>query len=173
MNVFDAIKKRRSIRVYTNENISKQNIDQLIEAARWAPSAGNTQPLELVIVKNAEIKHKLSKAALNQSFIEEAPLVMVVCADITRSYRAYGNRGKNLYSIQDIAAAIENILLAAQELGLATCWVGAFQENEVSKTVRAPKNIKPLAIIPIGYPGEERRAPSRRAVEKIVHHETF
>ena len=173
MNVFEAIKTRRSIRVYANKNISKQHIDQLIEAARWAPSAGNTQPLELVVVKDGEIKRKLSEAALNQRFIEKAPVVIVICADITRSYRIYGNRGKNLYSIQDTAAATENILLAAQELGLATCWVGAFKENDVANAVEAPNNIIPLAIVPIGYPGEGRGAPPRRPVEEIIHSETF
>jgi nitroreductase len=149
--VFEAIKERRSIRTFTDKNISEEDVKRLLEAARWAPSAGNTQPLELVVVKSNETKRKLSKAALNQTFIQKAPVVIVVCADVTRSSRSYGNRGEQLYSIQDTAAATQNILLAAQELGLATCWIGAFIEKEVGKAVNAPKKVKPVAIIPVGY----------------------
>ena len=136
MDVFEAIKKRRSIRDYTDEQVSDKDVERLIEAARWAPSAGNTQPWEFVIVKDAEMKRKLSDAALNQTFIQKVPVVIVVCADEKRSSRIYGNRGEKLYSIQDTAAATENMILAAQELGLATCWVGAFQEKEVAKAVK-------------------------------------
>jgi len=173
LDVFGAIKERRSIRAYTDEKVSEKDVEQLIEAARWAPSAGNSQPCEFVVVKDMEIKRKLSDAALNQTFIEKAPVVIVVCADVTRSSRGYGSRGEKLYSIQDTAAATENILLAAQELGLATCWVGAFREKEVAKAVKAPKNVKPVAIVPVGYPAERPVAPQKRSVNEIVHYETF
>ena len=173
LDVFEAIKKRRSIRDYTDEQVSDKDVERLIEAARWAPSAGNTQPWEFVIVKDAEMKRKLSDAALNQTFIQKVPVVIVVCADEKRSSRIYGNRGEKLYSIQDTAAATENMILAAQELGLATCWVGAFQEKEVAKAVKAPKNVKPVAIIPVGYPAGKPSASQRRSVNEIVHYETF
>ena len=173
MDVFEAIKKRRSIRDYSDEQVSEKDVKQLIEAARWAPSAGNTQPLEIVIVKDAETKRKLSAAALNQTFVQKAPIVIVVCADEKRSSRTYGKRGEKLYSIQDTAAATENIILAAQELGLATCWVGAFKDKEVAKAVNAPKNVKPVAIIPVGYAAGKPAAPQRRAVNEIVHYEKF
>ena len=173
LDVFEAIKKRRSIRDYTDEQVSDKDVEPLIEAARWAPSAGNTQPWEFVIVKDIEMKRKLSDAALNQTFIQKVPVVIVVCADEKRSSRIYGNRGEKLYSIQDTAAATENMILAAQELGLATCWVGAFQEKEVAKAVKAPKNVKPVAIIPVGYPAGKPSASQRRSVNEIVHYETF
>jgi len=152
LDVLEAIKERRSIRAFTDEKVSEKDVERLIDAARWAPSAGNTQPLELVVVKDKEMKRKLSEAALNQTFIQKAPVVIVVCADLNRSSRGYGSRGKHLYSLQDTAAATENILLAAQELGLATCWVGAFREKEVAKAVKAPRNLKPVAIVPVGHP---------------------
>ena len=145
----------------------------MIEAARWAPSAGNKQPLELAVVTDNEIKRKLSEAALNQSFIQNAPVVFVVCANENRSSRSYGNRGKNLYSIQDTAAATQNLLLTAQELGLATCWVGAFNEQDVAKAVNAQKDMRPVAIIPVGHPAEKRVAPRRRPTSEFVHNETF
>ncbi len=173
MDVLEAIKERRSIRAFTDGKVSEKDVERLIDAARWAPSAGNTQPLELVVIKDKEMKRKLSEAALNQTFIQKAPVVIVVCADLNRSSRGYGSRGERLYSLQDTAAATENILLAAQELGLATCWVGAFRDKEVAKAVKAPKNMKPVAIVPVGHPAERPLAPPKRSVNEIVHYETF
>jgi len=173
LDVFDAIKKRRSVRAYTSEEVSDEDIEQLIEAARLAPSAGNIQPWEFVIVRNAEIKRRLAIAALHQTFIEEAPVVIVVCADVARSSWGYGSRGANLYCLQDTAAATENILLAAQALGLATCWVGAFHEEEVAKVVNTPRNVRPVAIVPVGRPAEKPGVPPKRSMREIVHHEAF
>jgi nitroreductase len=173
LDVLEAIKERRSIRSFTDENVSEETVEQLIEAARWAPSAGNIQPLELVVVRNIEVKRKLTAAALNQQLIQKASVVFVVCTDMVRSRMGYGSRGEKLYSIQDTAAATENILLVAQELGLATCWIGAFHEKEVAEAINAPKNTKPVAIIPVGYPAVRPPAPEKRAVNEIVHYETF
>ena len=173
LDVFEAIKKRRSVRAYADEKVSEEDIERLIDAARWAPSAGNIQPWEFVVVKDVETKRKLSEAALNQTFIEKAPVVIVVCADLNRSSRGYGSRGEHLYSLQDTAAATENILLAAQELGLATCWVGSFRDKEVAKAVKAPRNLKPVAVVTVGHPAERPLAPPKRSVNEIVHYETF
>jgi nitroreductase len=173
LNVLEAIKERRSIRAFTNKTVSEEDIRRLLEAARWAPSAGNTQPLEMVIVKASETKQKLSEAALSQTLIQKASIVIVVCADVTRSSRSYGTRGEQLYSIQDTAAATENILLAAQELGLATCWIGAFHEKEVAKIINAPKSVKPVAIVPVGYPAVRPVVPQKRTFNEIVHYEKF
>lgn len=173
LHVFEAIKERRSIRAYSNKMVPEKAVEKLIEAARWAPSAGNTQPLELVTVKEIEVKRKLSDAALNQTFIQTAPVVIVVCANLNRSISAYGDRGKSLYSIQDTAAATQNILLAAHEMGLATCWVGAFREDEVRKVVNAPKGVKPVAIIPIGYAAEKSGVPQKRHIGNLIHYEKF
>jgi nitroreductase len=173
LDVLEAIKERRSIRSFTDEKVSEEDVWRLIDAARWAPSAGNIQPWAFVIVKDPEIKRKLSNAALNQALIQKAPVVIVVCADVIRSSRGYGSRGEQLYSIQDTAAATENILLAAQELGLATCWIGAFNNKEVAKAVKAPKNMKPVAIVPVGYPAVKPVTPHKRSVNEIVRYETF
>ena len=173
LDVFEAIKERRSIRAFTDEKVSDGDVTRLIEAARLAPSAGNIQPWEFVVVKTVETKRKLSDAALNQTFIEKAPVVIVVCADLNRSSRGYGSRGENRYSIQDTAAATENILLAAQQLGLATCWVGAFHENKVAKAVKAPRNLRPVAMVAVGYPAERPATPRKRYFNEIVHYGTF
>ena len=173
MDVFEAIKNRRSVRAYTSEGVSEQDVERLIEAAMLAPSAGNIQPWGFVIVTNAETKRRLSDAALHQTFIEEAPVVIVVCADVERSSWGYGSRGANLYCLQDTAAATENMLLAAQALGLATCWVGAFHEDAVAKVINTPRNVRPVAIVPVGFPAEKPNPPPRRSIKELVHYETF
>ncbi len=173
MEVFEAVKGRRSIRAFKDTDVSPEIVEKLIEAARWAPSAGNIQPWEFIIVRNPETKRRLAEAALGQSFIEEAPVVIVVCADEERSARGYGTRGRALYCIQDTAAAIQNIHLAAYALGLGTCWVGAFREDEARKILGIPEGVRPVAIIPVGYPAESPQPRNRRPIKQIVHYEKF
>lgn len=173
MDVLEAIKGRRSIRAFKSQNVSSEIIEKLIDAARWAPSAGNIQPWDFIIVRNVEIKGRLAEAALSQFFIEEASVVIVVCANETRSSHGYGVRGKSLYCIQDTAAAIQNILLVAHSLGLGTCWVGAFREDEAREILKIPEGIRPVVIIPVGYPAESPLPRSKRPLARVVHYETF
>lgn len=173
MDVIEAIKGRRSIRAFRSDDILNEIVEKLVDAGRWAPSAGNIQPWEFIIVREQEIKRKLATAAFGQSFIEEAPVVIVVCADEERSAQGYGARGRTLYCLQDTAAAIQNIHLAAYALGLGTCWVGAFREEEAREILKVPEGIRPVAIIPVGYPAETPPRRSRRPMNQIVHYETF
>jgi len=173
MDLMDAIKGRRSVRRFKNQAIPNELITQLIEAATSAPSAGNIQPWEFVIVKNSITKEKLLKASHNQVSIQEAPVVIVVCADQQRSSTGYGNRGETLYCLQDTAAAIQNILLTAHSLGLGTCWIGSFNEDEAKEAVKAPDGVRPIAMIPVGYPNVTPRQRSRRPVSEVVHQDRF
>ncbi len=173
MEVFEAIKTRRSVRAFTKQDVPNEVVLKLIDAARWAPSAGNIQPWEFVIVRNPDVKRKLAAAALHQTFIEEAPVVVVVCADQFRSERGYGSRGAGLYCLQDTAAATQNLLLAAHALGLGACWVGAFYEREVSEALKVPKGVRPVAILPIGHPAESPSPRPRRPLSEIVHYDRF
>jgi nitroreductase len=173
MEVLEAIKGRRSIRAFKNQNVPTEIVKKLIDAARWAPSAGNIQPWEFVIVRKPETKRRLAEAALDQSFIEEAPVVIVVCANENRSSEGYALRGKTLYCIQDTAAAIQNIHLAAYSSGLGTCWIGAFKEEEAREILKIPQGIRPVAIVPVGHPDEVPSPRSRRPLNQMVHYETF
>jgi len=173
MDVLEAIKGRRSIRAFKNQGVPAEIVEELIDAARWAPSAGNIQPWEFIIVRKPRIKRRLVETALGQMFIEEAPVVIVVCADEERSSQGYGVRGKTLYCIQDTAAAMQNIHLTAYSLGLGTCWVGAFREEETRKILKIPRGMRPVAIIPVGYPAEAPTARMRKSTSQIVHYETF
>ncbi|MFW9917729.1 MAG: nitroreductase family protein [Candidatus Thorarchaeota archaeon] len=173
MDIMSLIQKRRSIRHFKDEAIPKEDVEKLLEAARWAPSAGNRQPLEIIIVESTSQKRQLTEAALQQRFIEAAPVVFAFCADLDRSSARYGTRGSSLYAIQDAAAATQNVLLTAASLGLGTCWVGAFDEKRAAKVLKLPSNVRPLAIVPIGKPARESTAPSRREANDFTHHEEF
>lgn len=167
MNVLDIIKERRSVRRFLKNLIPKEKLDALQEAIIWAPSAGNLQSRKFYFILNQAIKENLVKAALNQSFIAEAPLAIVGCADL-RIKEHYGERGANLYAIQDVSASIQNVLLVAHELGLATVWVGAFYEDEVSKILKLPHFLRPISIIPVGYTSSHPRPPGRVPVEDAI-----
>jgi len=167
MNLLETIKSRRSIREFQKKEIPEEIIEKLIEALIWAPSAGNLQSRKFYFVFNQEIKEKLVEAAFGQSFIGQAPLVIVGCTDEKISKR-YGEKGKNLYSICDVALSIQNLMLLAYSEGLGSIWVGAFNEKEVSKILNFPENLKAIAIIPVGYPAEKPSPPPRVSKKEAV-----
>lgn len=167
MEILKAVKERRSIRDFQKKDIPEEIVDKLIDALIWAPSAGNLQARKFYFIKDARIKREIASAALNQNFISEAPLVIVGCTDSSISNR-YGERGLTLYSIQDVAASIMGMMLVAYENGLGTVWVGAFREGEVSKALDLPRNLKPVAIVPVGYPSRIPSPPHRVSREEAI-----
>ncbi len=173
MDVLEAIKTRRSVRSFTSQPVSDEEVEKLLDAATWAPSAGNIQPWEFIVVRDSEVKQGLCKAALDQKFIEQAPVVIVVCADPAKSAPRYGSRGINLYCLQDTAAATQNLLLTAHATGLAACWVGAFQEAQAKKVLNLPTQVRPVAIIPVGHSTRIPTTRPRRALNEITHHEVY
>jgi len=173
MEVVEAIKTRRSIRSFLSSAISDREVESLIESATWAPSAGNLQPWEFVVVRDQGLKERLAEEALHQWWIAEAPVVVVACADERRSSRVYGTRGKVLYCICDVSAAVENFLLAAHAKGLGSCWVGAFHDEGVARLLELPSGVRPIAILPVGRPAERPQPPSRRPVSELIHFERF
>ncbi|MEM7815647.1 MAG: nitroreductase family protein [Candidatus Aenigmatarchaeota archaeon] len=173
METIECISSRASIRSFKTDDIPENVLKAVIGAAVQAPSAGNVQDWEFIIVRNSETKRLLSEAAFGQDFISKAPVVIVICSDLKSISSAYGERGKNLYSIQDTAAAAQNMMLAACDLGLGTCWVGAFDEEMVRKILSIPSHIRPLVIIPIGYPAYKPKKPKRKGIDKVVHKEKY
>lgn len=168
MGVFEVIKKRRSVRKFDPQRkIKEEDLGHLLEAARWAPSAGNLQSWYFVVVRTRETKEQLAAAATGQDFIAEAPAVIVSCADLERCTASYGSRGEELYAIQDATIATQNMFLAATEMGLGACWVGAFDEDQVAEILKLEGNLRPVAILPIGYPLESPKPPPRRPLSEI------
>lgn len=173
MELEEAIRTRRSIRSYARLPVSDHELFELLELATWAPSAGNLQPWEFVVVKDDEIKRRLAAEALHQWWIAEAPMVVVACANEKRSSSVYGARGRSLYCICDVSAAVENLLLALHARGLGSCWVGAFHDEGVAHVLNLPTWVRPIAILPIGKPAERPRPPPRRPLREVVHLDQF
>ncbi len=166
MELSEAIRSRRSIRSYHAKPIEGGKIERILEAARWAPSAGNLQSVEYIVVKNPETRELLSKAALGQEQITEAPVSIVVCCNFSKISH-YGQRGRDLYSLQESGACIENLMLAAHALGLGTCWIGAFDENKVRESLKIRDETRPVAIITLGYPAEKPRSSRKDAGHSV------
>lgn len=170
MEVEEAIRTRRSIRHFSKREIPLEWVKEIIELGNLAPSAGNLQARDFVVVTDEKKKRKIANAALNQNFIAEAPIVIVVCANYDR-IAPYGERGKELYVLHDTGAAIQNVLLAVHARNLGAVWVGAFREEPVASILGLPNHIRPVAVIPIGFPAEAPSHRRRRSLEEIIHYE--
>lgn len=175
METRDAIIERRSIRKFTDKKIEKEVLDQILDAAGWAPSAHNQQPWELIVVRNPETKKKLALGHRYARFLPDADVVVAVCSTLKMV-----KPGKNdspaisYFEVQDTAAAIQNMLLAAWDLGVGSCWVGDFYDEEVREALGIPNDLGVMALIALGYTDQMKNsAPARRSLEEYVHYESF
>jgi nitroreductase len=169
MDFWQVIEERHSVRNFeAGRDVPPEVVQRILGAAIRAPSAGNCQPWHFVVVRSEWTKNLLAEAAYGQWFIAEAAVVIIVCADPARSARRYRSRGVQLYCLQDTAAAAEHILLAVTALGLGACWVGAFDEGAASQALDLPGDLRPVAIVPIGYPAARPSRTSRRSLEEVV-----
>jgi nitroreductase len=171
MDFFDVVSKRHSIRAYKDQPIEPEKLQRILEAINRAPSAGNLQAYEIYMVCEVKSKIALVKAAYDQEFLAQAPVVLVFCAHAARSAGKYGKRGIELYCVQDAAIACAFAMLAATALGLSTVWVGAFDENEVRYILNAPQAHRPVAMLPVGYAAETPQIRPRRRQNDLVHTE--
>jgi nitroreductase len=167
MKVSEAIKKRRSVRKFdSGKEVTDKQVEKLLEAAQWAPSAGNLQSWYFVVIKDQKIKERLVAEAWVQELILEVPVVIVVCSDPERTFARYGNRAAR-YTLQDTAIAAQNIWLMATEMGLGACFLAAFDDKTVVNILNLPSGQHPVAILPIGYPTESPSPPPRRSIKEI------
>ncbi len=162
MEVFEAISSRRSIRSYKSEPVPEEKIEKLLEAARLAPSAANRQNWKFVIVGDGEIKKKLVKACNNQAFVLTGSHVIAGVVDPTQKWHQV-----------DISIAFEHIVLEAVELGLGTCWIGAFNEDDVKRLLKIPHEKKVVALLTVGYPLESPAPRPRKEIEEIVAYNEY
>ncbi len=169
MDVSQAVKNRRSIRSYVSKDIESDKLDLVLEAARLAPSASNRQEWKFIVVKDKDKKAKLTIAASNQGFIGDAAVVIVACAT---EAQAVMRCGQPRYTV-DLSIAMSFIMLQAQELGLGTCWIGAFDEACVKEILGIPDDVRVVALTPLGYPAEEPSAKPRKNMEDIVCFDTY
>ena len=166
----DVVRRRAMIRAYRNDPVPEEKIQRLLKYAARAPSGGNLQPWEFVVVKSPEMRAKLAKAAMEQTSVATAPVIIVTCADIQRAGSQQGARG-SFISLVDTAFASLLILLGAVEQDLGACFVASYNAEEVAKLLGLPDYVRPVGLITIGYPAEAPRKPTTKKIPlaKLVH----
>jgi nitroreductase len=172
MDLVDCIEGRTSIRVFSPEPVDDQIVEEGLRLANLAPSAGNLQARAFVVVKDVKTKKALTEAAYGQDFVWKAPIVVVFCADLER-IKHYGERGRNLYCLQDVAAAIQNFSLYIHSRGLGSVWVGAFDEAKAAAVLGTPPHLRPVALVPIGIPAEKGIRRKRIPLQELIHREKW
>lgn len=169
MDFFQTIHTRQSVRAYQAKPVEAEQLQTILSAANQSPSAGNLQAYEIIIVRDTATIRRLAKASFNQDFMAQAPVVLVFCADPARSGAKYGRAGEELYSVQDAIIAVAYAQLAATALGLATCWIGAFRAEEVAQLLGLRAGLRPIALLPVGWPAETPPRTPRRELSDLVH----
>jgi len=169
MEVFTAISQRRSVRAYKDTDVAEDKLNKVLEAARLSPSASNRQEWKFIVVKNQDTKKKLAKAALGQSFVGEAPIVIVACATEAREIMTCGQPA---YTV-DVSIACAYMILEAYEVGLGTCWIGDFMEDEVKSILKIPEHVRVVAMTPLGYPNQASSQKSRKNMDQIICFERY
>ena len=169
MDVFAAISQRSSIRAYKATEVEEDKLRKVLEAARLSPSASNRQEWKFIVIRNKEARKKLAKAAFGQSFIEEAPVVIVACGTESKAMLGCGQPTHTV----DLSIACAYMILEAHELGLGTCWIGAFREDETKRILNIPEHVRVVAMIPLGYPNQPPSKKFRKSLDQIVCHEKY
>ncbi len=163
MSVMEAIEKRKSIRAYQSQPIEQEKLDQILEAGRLAPSATNQQAWKFILVTDPELRQKMVAACRNQAFVGQAPLVMVLCSNEVRDMPC-GQPARTI----DCSITLSYMQLQAAELGIGSCWLGAFSAEEVRELLKIPEEYQIVAVSPFGYPAEEGRQRSRKPMEELI-----
>ena len=164
MDVGTAIRQRKSVRAYQDRPIDEDTLRRVLEAGRTAPSAGNRQDWKFVVVTDAETKKKLAVAAKGQMFISQAPVIIAGCAIAPDYVMMCGQSA----GIIDVSIAFSFMMLQATELGLGTCWLGAFDEFAVKNILGIPDHVRVVAMTPLGYPAEAPAGRPRKRMEEVV-----
>ncbi len=156
MDVFQAIKERKSVRGYTGEEISDEDLNKLLQSARMAPSAKNLQPWQIIVVTDFETKKELVGVCQGQMFIEDAGAVIIGLVEDTK------------WSEIDLAISLDHLSLEAVELGLGTCWIGSFNLDKLKEIIEIPSQFEPFVLMTIGHPDDDSHSPTKKAVEELV-----
>jgi len=168
MEFFKTVEARVSIRAYLAKPVEESKVEKVLHAACLAPSAGNFQAYRIIVVKGKKERGEIAAASSNgQKFIVDAPICLAFATDATRNTK-YGKRGEELYCVQDATIAASYAQLAAAALGLGTVWVGSFDLEKVAKTLKLKPHEKPVILLPLGYPAEEREGHERRKLDELA-----
>ena len=172
MELDKVIKERISVRKYKKLEVPWYLVAECLDAATYAPSSGNVQNWRFVVVKDKTKREIVLKYCQEQYWALNAPVLIVVCSELDKIGKLFGVRGEALYAVQNCAAAIENLLLKAYELGLGSTWIGAFNETELKEMLNIPGDIRPQAIIALGY-GQDFEKTTREPLDNFVSFEEY
>jgi len=167
--LLNCIKERYSVRKFKDKPVEQEKLDIILEAARLAPSANNVQPWKFVVIRDEERRKKLTEICKGQKFVEEAPIVIAICANNTDYTMSYGQKA---YTV-DATIASEHIVLQATELGLGTCWIGSFFHDRMAELINLPEDYKIVGLLPLGYPDSERPIRNLKPFEEVVVWDRF
>lgn len=169
MSFLELAKQRFSVRRYETTPVPQGALDAILEAGRLAPSAANRQPCHIIVVRNEEQRRQLG-VSYPRDWFWQAPVILIVCVE---ENRAWIRADKKNYADVDGALVVDHMTLCAADLGLGTCWIGAFDVAKVRSILELPEGMEPLAMLPLGYPAEPIRAKSRKSLAELVHQETW
>ncbi|MCK5107250.1 MAG: nitroreductase family protein [Nanoarchaeota archaeon] len=173
MELKDCIFNRRSVRKYLDLEVPREMVGEIIQAGSMAPSSGNLQNWGFIIVRDKSARNKMADACLQQDWMANANVHIVVCGLEDPSKHHYGLRGERLYTVQNCAAAIQNMLLTAHDLGLGSCWIGGFDEGMVKDICDIPDNVRPQAVLAFGIPDEKPDIPKRENIYNMSFFEEY
>lgn len=171
MELDSVIKGRVSIRQFKNLEVPWQFLAECLDAARYAPSSGNIQNSRFIVVKE-NVNNFIKEVSPENEWAVNAPVLVVVCSEMAKIRRMFSVRGEALYSVQNCACAIQNMLLKAYELGLGSCWIGDFNETKVNELLNISGDTRPQAIIAIGYP-DEKPEVDKEPLDNLVFFESY
>jgi len=164
------IKQRYSVRAYKPDPVEDEKLQQVLEAVRWAPSAANRQPYQLIVIDAAKQAEGLKRIYHRSWFYSQAPYVIAICG---LKQEAWVRRDGHNYQYVDAAIAMDHLILAATELGLGTCWVAAFDVQAAREVLGLPLNVEPVAFTPLGYPDDEPGSKDRKSVNDLVRYDRW
>ncbi len=170
MDILELIKSRRSVREYKTTPVEKDKLFRVLEAGRWSPSSGNVQNWRFVVVTNQSLKMQLAEACLGQFWMTSVPVLLVIASDDSKLRMLFGQRGESTYSIQNCSVAMMSMMLEAHSLGLASSWVGAYDENKIKRVLKIEDpNVTIRGLIAMGYSSQIPPPPRRLDLDKIVY----
>ncbi len=167
----EAIKTRRSIRRYKSTPVPESLLKEVLNAARLAPSADNSQPWKFVVVRDEQTKLRLAASANGQKFMAQAPVIIVACGIPDEAFPTVG--GYMSSHVVDVSIAVDHLTLAASSSGLGTCWIAAFKEEKVREVLGIPEDVRVVAMTPLGYPDEAPERTPRKNLEELVVYDRY
>lgn len=167
MDVFEAIKGRRSIRKFKQGKVSRDLIEKILDAARWAPSGGNIQPWKFIVVDDEKVLERIK--SVSPGLFGDPPALIVICSEKERAFKVGGKLARDYLTIADCSMAAQNMCLAAYALGLGSCIVKSFSSIGIKEILEIPEGIEPELIVTIGWPDITPSPPPRKSIEEITY----